>query len=241
MCWIKDAVSKNTVKEVAADLFEKAIGAFLLDDPKDAKDLAVQLLHLPSAIRDDIYWENFYAYLINVYDFDDEGHARKTFKLKLAELLAEQAPNVEAGYGGYTDKLRENVKRLIKLIDDAGTEQKVIYYANLTRAALNENIDRKRFFKLCNCVRNLTEEDLLFLIEDIQKINTSTINEDRDNIDDFRAVGLLKEVEGGFSYSLRAFELLKYGLMYEKEISIPEDVQSRMMMYSPAWGGFVPK
>ena len=54
------------------------------------------------------------------------------------------------------------------------------------------------------------------------------IKADRDNLDDFRAVGLLMEVEEGFSYTRRAFELLKFGLKYEESIVIPESIQSRM-------------
>ena len=67
---------------------------------------------------------------------------------------------------------------------------------------------------------------------DIQKRRTSTITEDNGLIDDFRAVGLMKEVNEGFSYSKRAFELLKYGLKYEENIQIPNDIQDRMMIGS---------
>ncbi len=171
------------------------------------------------------------AYLLHVYDYDEKnGNISDCNKRKLAELLAEDTPNLEAGYMGNLNMLRENSKRIVKLIDDAGTIQKSIYYANLTRATLNDCIDRNKFFKLCNCVRILTEEDLSFLANDVQKTGTSTIEGDKEFIDDFRAVGLLIEVEGGFAYTLRAFELLKYCLAYEGTVSIPGDIQRRMVM-----------
>ena len=42
----------------------------------------------------------------------------------------------------------------------------------------------------------------------------------------------MKEVNEGFSYSKRAFELLKYGLKYEENIQIPNDIQDRMVIGS---------
>lgn len=75
----------------------------------------------------------------------------------------------------------------------------------------------------------MTEEDLAFLISDIRRTGKNTIKEDRDNIDDFRAAGLLKEVDGGFTYTIRAFELMKYGLAADDNIQIPKEIQERMM------------
>ena len=144
--------------------------------------------------------------------------------------MANQIPNEEAGYEGKPKELVENAKRLIKLLDETGTIQKSVYYANLTRAALNDEIDVGKFFKLCNCIRNIIEEDLKFLIYDIQSQGEKTITDDRETIDDFRSVGLIKEVDGGFAYTLRAFELLKYGLMYEQRFDIPNTIQERLMM-----------
>lgn len=225
---MNDLIPSETVKAEASEFVENAIGVFM-KDPLAAKNTVEQLLRLPSTIRDGIYWENFLQYLLHVYEYDEAtGRFSENLGQKLAEMLAEETPNEDAGYPGDRDRLRENAKRLVKLIDDAGTMQKAVYYANLTRAVLHKLISRDKFFKLCNCVRSLTEEDLLFLTSDIQKTGTNTIKDDRDNLDDFRAVGLLMEVEEGFSYTRRAFELLKYGLKYEESIVIPENIQSRM-------------
>lgn len=137
----------------------------------------------------------------------------------LAEALADASPNTEANYEGRPDKLNEYAKRLIKLIDDCGTKQKARYIASLTRALLSKQIDTQKFFQLSRCIRNLTEEDLLFLSENIDQRNVSGEN---DYVADYRALGLLYETNNGFSYSKRAFELKKYALCYEKQIAIPE-------------------
>ena len=110
-----------------------------------------------------------------------------------------------------------------------------MYYANLTRALLNEEITKNRFFKLCRCINNLTEEDLVYFKADITKNGKTTIKEDRDTIDDFRSVGLLMEVNEGFAYTHRAFELLKYAVDYENEVIIPNDFPERIMISTPTW------
>lgn len=130
-----------------------------------------------------------------------------------------RSTNTEANYEGRPDKLNEYAKRLIKLIDDCGTKQKARYIASLTRALLSKQIDTQKFFQLSRCIRNLTEEDLLFLSENIDQRNVSGEN---DYVADYRALGLLYETNNGFSYSKRAFELKKYALCYEKQIAIPE-------------------
>ena len=228
---IMNLIESETIKQEVTSFTENAIGAFLLD-PVDLYKVIKNIWSMHSRIRDGIYWENFGAYLFHVYDFDEK---KKRFinnnKKKLAEMLAEDTPNQEAGYKGNPERLRENAKRLVILLDDAGTKQKAIYYANLTRAALNNSISRDKFFKLCKCVSDLTEEDICFFIKNIQQIRTNTIKKDEEFIDDFRSVGLLKEVNGGFAYTQRAFELLKFGLKYEEEnVKIPEEIPERMMV-----------
>ena len=228
--YITTLFGAETIKTETSTFIENAIGTIAMD-PVAAMNLLKEIWTMPLRIRDGIYWENFVVYLFHLYDYDESrGELINYNKRKLAEMLAEDTPNSEAGYIGNPEKLRENSKRLIKLLDDAGTKQKAIYYANLTRAALNDSIDRNKFFKLCNCVRILTEEDLLMIVSSIQTIQTSTIKDDLEFIDDFRSAGLLKEVEGGFAYTKRAFELLKYCLKYEESVQIPKDIKKRLMM-----------
>lgn len=46
-------------------------------------------------------------------------------------------------------------------------------------------------------------------------------------MDDFRGQGLMYEVDGGFAYSKRAFQLLKYALEYEGTVCIPDKFPER--------------
>jgi len=228
MCVIKKYLKSGSANEEIAKSVGNAIG-IMNKDPVSAIKAVNQLLHLPSTIRDGILWENFSVYLRHIFDYDENDEPRRKYKKSLSELLANQIPNEEAGYEGKPKDLCENAKRLIKLLDETGTIQKSVYYANLTRAALNDEITVGKFFKLCNCIRNIIEEDLEFLICDIQSQVEKTITDDREAIDDFRSVGLIKEVDGGFAYTLRAFELLKYGLMYEQYVIIPNTIQERII------------
>ncbi len=223
-------LKSETIKNEINPFTENAIGVFMKDPVSIVKFLE-EIKSFPSRIRDAIYWENFTTYIFRVYDYDEEKSMLvDKYKKKLSEMLAENTPNEDSDYTGNTNRLRENVKRLIKLLADAETTPKAVYYANLTRAALNDLITRDKFFKLCKCVSELTEEDICLFINNITRTQTATIKDDLDFIDDFRSVGLLKEVSDGFSYTSRAFELLKYGLKYEDNIKIPAEIQERVMV-----------
>jgi len=160
---------------------------------------------------------------LNQYDYKKEVFLEDNLKM-MATALAEVSPNLEADYEGDPEKLHEYSKRIVKLIDDCGTVQKAVYLSNLSRAFAKHEIDKRIFFKLGQCIRMLTEEDLLFLKENVIE---GTISGDGDYIDDFRGLGLMYEVEGGFVYAKRAFQFLKYALDYEKTVRIPEKFPKR--------------
>ena len=218
--FVKSDSFKNVLRGVGEDL----IGVFT-KDPVSAFNLYKDIKSVPSAIRDAIFFECLGTFLLNSYQFNPVTQQFEAANLtSLAEALAEASPNEEADYTGQPDKLVEYAKRLIKLLDDCGTHQKALYLASVTRALLSKQIDTKKFFQLCRCIRNLTEEDLLFLSK---HISNSPVSEDEDYIDDFRSMGLLYETDDGFAYSRRAFELKKYALLYEHPVEIPDSFPSR--------------
>ena len=92
---------------------------------------------------------------------------------------------------------------------------------------INGVVDTATFFRLCRCVVNLTEEDLAFIRDNVSEDKIET---DEEYIDDFRALGLLKEVDGGFDYTKRAFQLKKFALDYEGNTKIPETFRERQIM-----------
>ena len=217
----------NPAIESGKNILKDVIGVFM-HDPNAAWSLAEDLKRLPSTIRDEIFWDCLETFILCSYSFNEETNQFEAKNLQsLAVALAEASPNADADYQGDPEKLTEYAKRLIKLIDDCGTKQKAYYLACLARALLSKQIDTRKFFQLSRCIRNLTEEDLLFLSE---RIELGNISRDEDYVDDYRALGLLYETDEGFSYSKRAFELKKYALRYEAHIEIPDNFPQK---YTP--------
>jgi hypothetical protein len=180
------------------------------------------------SIEDKILLENFQHFLIKF----NQPNNRTTMDIQtqsielLAVHLAKASPNYESGYQGEPEKLREYAKRIIKLINDCVTLQKSEYLANIARAVIHHEIDANLFFKLGKCITNLTEEDLEFIKVNIRE---NEIYYNDYFIEDFLAVGLLYEVDGGYTYSPRAFELGRYALYYnyDKRIEIPKKFPPR--------------
>lgn len=224
---ISVTVKSSTVQEAGKTILSDLLGVFMCD-PTAALSLAGNLKNLPLTIRDGIFLECLEIYILNSYQFNEETSQFEAQNLQsLAVALAAASPNADSGYEGNPEKLIEYAKRLIKLIDDCGTKQKAYYLACITRSLLSKQINTHKFFQLSRCIRNLTEEDLLFLCEHIQKGN---ISRDEEYIDDYRALGLIYETNDGFSYSKRAFELKKYALCYESHVEIPDSFPQK---YTP--------
>lgn len=224
---VKNTVLSETAKTTSRELYDNVLGVLSMD-PLAALDLIKSVKDLPSTIRDGIFFECFEIFILNLneYDFQKKEFVEDNLKA-MAIALAEVSPNEEAGYQGDPDRLNEYSKRIVKLIDDCGTVQKAFYLANISRAFAKHEIDKKLFFKLGQCIRMLTEEDLFFLSNHVSE---GIISEDEDYIDDFRSLGLMYEVDAGFAYSKRAFQLSKYALNYERNISIPEKFPERNIM-----------
>ena len=215
---MKNTVSSGTAVMTAKDFYHNILDVFSLD-PMAALELIKGVKDLPSTIRDGIFFECFEAYILNLNEYDQKKKAFVEDNLKkIAISLAEVSPNDEADYAGDPNKLHEYSKRIVKLIDDCGTIQKAVYLANVSRAFAKHEIDKRVFFKLGQCIRILTEEDLLFLRENVKE---GIISGESDYVDDYRGLGLMYEADGGFAYSKKAFQLLKYALDYEGEVSIP--------------------
>ena len=222
----KGILMSKATKENTNDLFKDVVGVFM-KDPVAAWSTVKDIRSLPSAIRDGIFMECLQVVLLNAYPYDYERREFIGSNLKaLAVELAEASPNEEADYKGDDEQLVEYSKRLVKLIDDCGTIQKAFYLSCLTRALINKEIDTGKYFKLSRCVINLTEEDLNFLCK---HISPNIVKDDEEYIDEYKALGLLKDVDGGFEYTRKAYELKKYALDYEGNVIIPESFSARAL------------
>lgn len=196
---IKCITENIAIKEQGKTVLEELVITIANGDVLALGKLLKDVLKSPYFVREQIFWQNFIDYLDNACA--DEEELRK-----LSEKLAEEGDGCE------------NAKRIIKIIDDVGTKKKALYVSNLTRAFCMGHITTNQFFKLAQCIIQLTEEDLDFLNE---QISSKVISTDEEYIDDFRNCGLLKEVSGGFAYTKRAFELKKYSLWYGHDVKIP--------------------
>lgn len=203
---VNSIVKSSEIKEYGKNVLENLATVIISGDIVALGKLLIEIINSPYFIREQIFWQNFSEYL-------DNACANEEDLIKLSAKLAEDGNS------------SENAKRIIKLVDDAGTKQKAIYISNLTRAYCMENITQNKFFKLSQCIVRLTDEDLEFLKEYISR---KVIETDEEYIDDFRNCGLLKEVAGGFAYTKRAFELKKYSLCFGHDVAIPE-IQERQM------------
>ena len=223
---MKAAVSSTSAKTAVKDLYQNVLDLLGMDSIA-AIELIKKVKDFPSAVRDGIFFECLEAYILNLNNYDNEGKMVIEDNLrKMAAALAETIPNEESGYEGDANRLHAYSKRILKLIDDCGTVQKAAYLANVSRALAKHEIDKRVFFKLGQCIRMLTEEDLLFLGQNIRE----GIILDIEYVDDFRGIGLMYEVDAGFAYSLKAFQLLKYALNYEGSVHIPEKFPKRNVL-----------
>lgn len=203
-------MKNREIQDKGKNLLENLITAFLSGDVISINKCIVELSKTPTFIKEAIFYQNLETYLSNTCADGDNLR-------KFAAILAE-GENAE-----------ENAKRIIKIIDDIGTRAKAIYISNLTRACCVGLVDTNKFFKLAQCIVRLTDEDLIFLRDNIKK---GIINTDEEYLDDFRYCGLMKEVTGGFAYTKRAYELKKYALWYGHTIEIPQIPERQILEFA---------
>lgn len=224
----KGLARSSAVREHAKNTLGHLKDVFI-DGPDAILPFLEDLKPTALTVRDEIFLESLVTYILGIYQFDEDAQQFETENIRsLAAVLAEASPNPDADYTGDPEKLNEYAKRLIILLDDCGTKQKAVYLANLTRARIAQKINTKQFFQLSRCIRNLTEEDLSSLSRDIKEELIISDGDDDCYIDDYRSLGLLREVDGGFSYTKRAFELKNYALDYEHPVKMPPKFSPRL-------------
>ena len=204
---IKSMTKSTEIKEYGKTMLEELVAAIAGGDILALGKLIRDIFNTPYFVREQIFWQNFIDYLDNACENEEDLRI-------LSGKLAEDGNSYE------------NAKRIIKIIDDVGTKKKALYVSNLTRSCCMGNISVSKFFKLSKCIVGLTDEDLAFLCDNISQ---KTIDTDEEYIDDFRNCGLLKEVEGGFVYTRRAYELKKYSLWYGHDVEIPQIPERQMI------------
>lgn len=228
MCGIiKGILTSKTINKNCTEIVKCAVSSLLSCDPVEALEFVKNLRKFPSTVRDGIFIENLQVFLLNLHEYDPDKPEFVAQNLNsFVRVLADVSPNEEAGYRGEPEKLTEYAMRIVKMIDDCETTRKSYYLACLARAVLAKFISSREFFKFAHCIRNLTDEDLQFLKTHVKE-KQSVIFGDDEYIDDFRALGLMKDVDGGFAYTERAFKLVKYSLDYDGNLELPAQYPDR--------------
>lgn len=204
---IKCMKESSEMRNYGKNVVEKLVATLVDHDKKAFISLINDVWNGPLFIRDEIFWQNFIQYINDTCTNQEE---LRKFSNRLAE----------------SDNPFEDVRRIIGIIDAAQTQKKVKYISNLTRACCMGNITKSKFFKLAQCIERLTDED----IDLLNNVSEAVVKTDEEFIEDFRNCGLLKEIDGGFAYTKRAYELKKYSLQYELEntVKIPQ-IPNRQM------------
>lgn len=147
-----------------------------------------------ACIPDLIFWNKFQKLYQGVNQTPYEFR-------KISERLAEHEHDSEYAF------------RLIKIIDDIDTMHKTQYLINLTRALLSNMIEREEYFRYCNILTNLIDEDIKFLINNIdsvefeESITTLTLE----------SKGLMYESMNGYAFSRLAYLFDKFCTSYGNE------------------------
>ncbi|MCQ2017462.1 hypothetical protein [Clostridium butyricum] len=191
----KSNKSHSGLKSFGENLIKAATG-----DVFAAKDIIKLIVSSPMLIRDFLFWEKFELFLKGVFLDNDDAR-------KLSEIFADKEEKVEYS------------KRIIKIIDDLETDNKVESMIHLTRALLLKLIEKTEYYRLCNALRNTLQEDLKFLNENIEK----TILKENIHIEFLLQNGLVRQtvIDGNgdneFEFTPLAHMLDKYGLDYGSE------------------------
>lgn len=155
-------------------------------------------------ISDLIFWNNFQMFL-------KEGNFDVTILRRLSERLEEYGN--KKGYG----------IAIIKAIDDVESDEKARCLANLTQSVINSEITVENYFRIIHTSKQLIREDLDFLSSNITKETLL----DNEHLDDYLVNGLIREVDGGYVYTERAWDIVEHGICRGHEVDRPNKIKER--------------
>lgn len=208
-----DSIEKIVEENKTGETLLEALIGFFTKDPVKFGEAIGKILRDTKSIPDAMFWLNFQEFL-QAGKFDEE-------KLrKLATKLNEDANNVA------------NATRIINSIKDVDEPQKAKYLAWLTEALINGQIEINEYFRLLKIVPRLISADLIYLSK-IVEVGQIEINDDR--IEDFMANGLLMNIEGGYGFTNRAYNLVEYGINYGHSVKRPNSILKRAAINSMQW------
>lgn len=176
----------------------------LFGGPSDKLKLLGDIMLKEGRISDLIFWNNFQMFL-------KEGNFDVTILRKLSERLEEHGN--KKGYG----------IAIIKAIDDVESDEKARCLANLTQSLINDKITVEGYFRVIHTFKQLIREDLEFLSKNITKETFL----DNEHLDDYLVNGLIRQVDGGYVYTDRAWDIVEHGICRGHKVDRPDKIKER--------------
>lgn len=181
--------------------------SFITKDPAVFIKEIKRIISTPTSIKDALFWNNFLNFL-------SEGRFSYEMLRKFSEKLEEEGDS------------RSSAIKIVESISKIDEPIKARYIANLTQSLINGQIDRLNYFRLINTINSLIGDDLQYIADNIE--HSGTILNDK-HIDDFVSAGIMRNVEGGYYYTERAYDLVEFGIRKGHNIKRPSHIPDRMI------------
>lgn len=206
---LKNENLKEYAQKEAADLgkliFQKDIEA--------GTELGKNTVRLIFSIPDLIFLDKLKRFLCGTYeDFGEQVKMSSKFTRDNSEYV-------------------EFVKKQIYILNEMENDEKIDFYANLTRACLLEQIDIPLYFKLANILRQCTTEELFYLRDNVN----GSIDKLNIFVDTFLGNGLAKmtlaTVSGAnqYAYTQLAKKFVNYSMLFATEKYVAPVTKERLL------------
>ena len=199
-------LKSGETKKFAEQSVENIAKVCIMGDVESGVREAVETGKYIGSIKDVLFWGKIKKWLEKTY-------ASSEVEAKISSKFTEDEP-----------KYREYTKRQIQFIAQVDEEEKIDFYANLTRAWLLGYIDSSLYFKMSYLLKIFTLEELEYLKENY---DTNSITDINYYIREFSLYGLVDVVENTnvghstYKYSDLAEAFVSCGLLFNDGKKIP--------------------
>lgn len=195
-------LKSGETKKFAEQSIENIAKACIMGDVESGVREIVETGQYIGSIKDIIFWEKIKKWLEKTYTSPE-------MEVKISSKFTEDEP-----------KYREYTKRQIQFIAQVDEEEKIDFYANLTRTWLLGYIDSSLYFKMSYLLKLFTLEELEYLKENY---NTNPITDINFYIREFSLYGLVDTIEttnlgnSTYKYSDLAEIFVSCGLLFDDD------------------------
>ena len=141
-----EIIGQNIKKRLSANALDCALA--ILGNQASIAKVCMLILKGALGISDTLFYGKLQQFLDGTMLSDDDRAKMRAFLTSV----------------GNTE---DNVIRILNCINLVESKKKIEYICNATRCAMNEEIDLLLYFRICNAVNRLMEDDLAFLSEHI--------------------------------------------------------------------------